>query len=97
MGHKFPVPDYRAPPNLRNFPKLKIEKSTLQKGSHSPKARKPMCRWSTIRSVVKRSGKMSVHERIDIEFQRTKQVTDTERSDRKALLYVGGGQAHGGE
>ena len=31
----------------------------------------PDCRWSTIMSVVNRSGKMSVHERIDIDPERT--------------------------
>ena len=40
---------------------------------------------------------MSVHERIDIEFQRTEQVTDTERSDGKALLDGGGIPVNGSE
>ena len=36
------------------------------------------CRWSTIRSVVNRSGKMSVDERTDIDRKGTDEVTDLE-------------------
>ena len=37
------------------------------------------CYWSTILSVANGSGKMSVHERTDIEHQGTEPVTDLER------------------
>ena len=38
------------------------------------------CCWSTILSVVNWSGKMSVHERTDIEYQGAEQVADLKRS-----------------
>ena len=37
------------------------------------------CRWSTIMSVVNRSGKMSVHERIDIDPERTGKAPSAQR------------------
>ena len=37
-----------------------------------------VCRWSTIRSVVNRSGKMSVYEKTDIDRKGTDKVTDLE-------------------
>ena len=39
----------------------------------------PLCRWSTIMSVVNRSGKMSVHERIDIDPERTGKALSAQR------------------
>ena len=39
----------------------------------------PRCRWSTIMSVVNRSGKMSVHERIDIDPERTGKAPSAQR------------------
>ena len=38
-----------------------------------------VCRWSTIMSVVNRSGKMSVHERIDIDPERTGKAPSAQR------------------
>ena len=38
-----------------------------------------LCRWSTIMSVVNRSGKMSVHERIDIDPERTGKAPSAQR------------------
>ena len=40
---------------------------------------------------------MSVHERTDIEYQRTEQVTDLERSAGAILVDAGGGPAAGGK
>ena len=63
----------------------------LRKGSPVRCSHIRCCRWSTILSVANRSGKMSVDERTDIEYQRTEPVTYLERS-AGAILVDGGGR-----
>ena len=55
------------------------------------------CRWSTIRSVANWSGKMSVHERTDIDSQRTEQVTGLEQGAGARLASTHGGRGTRGE
>jgi hypothetical protein len=44
------------------------------------------CRWFNIMSVANRSGKMSVHERTDVEHKGTDKVTGLERGIGAALV-----------
>ena len=55
------------------------------------------CCWSTILSVANWSGKMSVDERTDIEYQGTEPATHLERSIGALLVDGGGGLAVGGK
>ncbi len=56
-----------------------------------------LCCRSTILSVTNWSGKMSVHERTDIEYQGTEPVTYLERSIRAKLVDGGGSLVVGGK
>ena len=49
------------------------------KADRAAKLVRASCRWSTIMSVVNRSGKMSVHERIDIDPERTGKAPSAQR------------------
>jgi hypothetical protein len=55
------------------------------------------CRRSTIRSVGNRSGKMSVDERTDIDYERADKVVHHECGVGTAVERQGGGTASWGE
>ena len=52
---------------------------TLSQATLMEQRPRSACRWSTIMSVVNRSGKMSVHERIDIDPERTGKAPSAQR------------------
>ena len=60
---------------------MSIREASRVFGLHRDTVRKMVayCRWSTIMSVVNRSGKMSVHERIDIDPERTGKAPSAQR------------------
>jgi hypothetical protein len=58
---------------------LNLGVEASQKGTFLISYQVVPCRRSTILSVANGSGKMSVHERTDIEHQGTEPVTDLER------------------
>ena len=51
---------------------LRVSKRTIYKWSNNG------CRWSAIRSVGNRSGKMSVDERTDIDYERADKIVHHE-------------------
>jgi hypothetical protein len=64
-------------------------------GTGGSVAAEEICRRSTILSVGNWLGKMTVHERTDIERQGTEPVTGLERRAGAALVDAGGGATPG--
>ncbi|MCJ7522261.1 MAG: hypothetical protein MUP21_08620, partial [Dehalococcoidia bacterium] len=79
---------------------LQIEPTDHNEGIRPVSSRvRPELRWpdTLSQSVVNRSGKMSVHERIDVDYKGTGKVTDLERSIGGALVHARDGRSSGGE
>ena len=70
--------------------KIRLVESAAPKRESCAVSLSRVFRWSTILSGGNGSGKMSVHERTDIEYQRTEPVTDLERGVGEILVDAEG-------